>query len=92
MSEYGDPDRQFGYAYDEGDGSGPGFMPALAVDRRSRPRKEDYLFLAFRRGRDCRSHAPKPGGTAEAARARGATPPRREPAERARASSGGSAA
>lgn len=67
VSEYGDPDRQFGYAYDEGDGGGPGFMPALAVDRKSRPRREDYMFLADRRGGDCRSHAPKPGGTAEAA-------------------------
>lgn len=67
VSEYGDPDRQFGYAYDEGDGTGPGFMPALAVDRTSRPRREDYLFLAFRRDADCRSHAPQPGGTAEAA-------------------------
>ena len=35
VSEYGDPDRQFGYAYDERDGTGPGFMPALAVDRRA---------------------------------------------------------
>ena len=39
VSEYGDPDRQFGYAYDERDGTGRGPMPALAVDRRSgRPR------------------------------------------------------
>ena len=64
VSEYGDPDRRFGYAYDEGDGTGPGFMPALGVDRTSRA---DYVFLAFRRGGDCRSHAPKPGGTADAA-------------------------
>jgi len=71
VSEYGDPDRQFGYAYDEGDGTGPGFMPALAVDRTSRARREDYLFLAFRRGEDCRSHAPKPGGTADVATASG---------------------
>ena len=67
VREYGDPDRQFGYAYDEGDGSGPGYMPALAVDRTSRARREDYVFLAFRRGGDCQSRAPKPGGTAEAA-------------------------
>jgi hypothetical protein len=69
VSEYGDPDRQFGYAYDEGDGTGPGFMPALAVDRTSRAGKEDYLFLAFRRDAGCRSHAPAPGGTAEPAAA-----------------------
>jgi hypothetical protein len=67
VSEYGDPDRQFGYAYDERDGTGRGFMPALPVDRTSRPRREDYLFLALRRGADCRSHGPQPGGTAESA-------------------------
>ena len=38
VSEYGDPDRQYGYAYDEVDGTGRGPMPALAVDRRKRPR------------------------------------------------------
>jgi hypothetical protein len=69
VSEYGDPDRQAGYLYDEVDGTGLGFMPALAVDRRSRPRKEDYLFFDFQSGRDCRTNAPKPGGTAESARA-----------------------
>ena len=67
VSEYGDPDRRFGYAYDERDGTGPGFMPALAVDRTSRPRHEDYLFLAFRRDAGCQSQAPAAGGTAEPA-------------------------
>lgn len=67
VSEFGDPDRQSGYAYDEGDGSGRSFMPALAVDRKSRPRREDYLFLDFRGAASCRSAAPQPGGTAEAA-------------------------
>jgi hypothetical protein len=67
ISEYGDPDRQFGYRYDERDGSGESFMPALAVDHRSRPGREDYLFLDFDRGGDCRSAPPKPGGTAEPA-------------------------
>ena len=70
VSEYGDPDRQFGYVYDERDGSGLSFMPALAVDRKSRPRKEDYMFLDFARSGDCRSDAPLPGGTAEPASAR----------------------
>jgi hypothetical protein len=70
VSEYGDPDRQFGYGYDERDGSGPSFMPALAVDRRRRPGREDYLFLHFARTRMCRSEAPQPGGTADAAAVR----------------------
>jgi len=67
VSEYGDPDRQFGYAYDERDGTGLGHMPALAVDRRSRDGKEDYLFLDFGSSSDCRSRPPLPGGTAEPA-------------------------
>jgi hypothetical protein len=67
ISEYGDPDRQSGYAYDERDGTGRSYMPALAVDRKSRPRKEDYLFLNFSRTSNCRSDAPLPGGTADPA-------------------------
>lgn len=67
VSEFGDPDRQFGYVYDERDGSGSHFMPALAVDRRHR--SPDYVFLDFKRGGDCRSAATVPGGTAEPASA-----------------------
>jgi hypothetical protein len=70
VSEYGDPDRQWGYVYDERNGIGTNYMPALAVDRRSRPRKEDYLFLNFSRKSNCRSKAPLPGGTAEPASVR----------------------
>jgi hypothetical protein len=70
VSEYGDQDRQSGYAYDEGDGTGSGYMPALAVDRESRPRKEDYLFLNFSHKGDCRSNAPLSGGTADPASVR----------------------
>ena len=70
VSEYGDPDRQFGYLYDERNGTGMSYMPALAVDRKSRPRKEDYLFLKFSRKGNCQSDAPLPGGTAEPASAR----------------------
>jgi hypothetical protein len=69
VSEYGDPDHQWGYLYDERNGIGTNYMPALAVDRRSRPRKEDYLFLNFSRRSNCRSNAPLPGGTAEPASA-----------------------
>ena len=70
VSEYGDPDRRFGYAYDELDGTGPGYMSALAVDRKSRPRREDYLFFSFSRRGGCRSNAPLPGGTADPASVR----------------------
>jgi hypothetical protein len=70
VSEYGDPDRQWGYVYDERNGIGTSYMPALAVDRKSRPRKEDYLFLNFSRRGNCRSNAPLPGGTADPASVR----------------------
>jgi hypothetical protein len=69
VSEYGDPDRQWGYVYDERNGIGTSYMPGLAVDRKSRPRKEDYLFLNFSRRANCRSNAPLPGGTADPASA-----------------------
>jgi hypothetical protein len=81
ISEYGDPDRRFGYRYDERDGTGLGYMPALAVDRKSRPRREDYLFFDFARGNGCRSSPPSPGGTAEPA---SASPRARGPARRSR--------
>ena len=69
VSEYGDPDRQFGYLYDERDGSGLSYMPALAVDRKRRDGREDYLFFDFARSHVCRTEAPQPGGTADAASA-----------------------
>jgi hypothetical protein len=71
VNEQGDRDRQFGYLYDERDGTGPGYMDAIAVDRRRRRGKEDYLFMHFR-GDGCRSDTPQPGGTAEPASARAA--------------------
>jgi hypothetical protein len=76
VSEYGDPDRQFGFGYDERDGSGPSFMPALAVDRVRRRGREDYLFFDFARTAACRSAPPEPGGTADAASARARSPGR----------------
>jgi hypothetical protein len=67
VSEFGDPDRQFGYAYDDRDGTGVGFRPALALDYQARPGREDYMFIDFDRGGDCLSDAPRPGGTADPA-------------------------
>ena len=67
VSEYGDPwKNRFGYLYDAREGTGMGFMDALAIDRRSRPRREDYMFIDFARD-GCRSDSPRPGGTAEPA-------------------------
>jgi hypothetical protein len=72
VNELGDRDRQFGYLYDDRDGTGVGYMDALAVDRRRRPGREDYLFMHFRGG-GCRTDNPQPGGTAEPASARAAS-------------------
>jgi hypothetical protein len=82
VSEYGDPDGKFGYLYDERNGIGTSYMPALAVDRRSRPRKEDYLFLNFSRRGNCRSNAPLPGGTADPASVRTTATASRRPRRR----------
>jgi hypothetical protein len=72
VNELGDRDRQSGYLYDDRDGTGVGHMDALAVDRRRRPGREDYLFIHFR-GAGCRTDNPQPGGTAEPASARAAS-------------------
>ncbi len=69
VSEYGDANRQIGFDYDEGDGTGVGPMPALAIDRR-RSGRADYHFIAVARASTCTSDAPVPGGTADAASAR----------------------
>ena len=69
VNEQGDRDRQFGYLYDERDGTGPGYMDGIAVDRSRRRGKEDYLFMHFR-GDRCRNGSPQPGGTAEPASVR----------------------
>jgi hypothetical protein len=71
VNEQGDRDRQFGYLYDDRDGTGPGYMDGIAVDRRRGRGKEDYLFMHFRGG-GCRTDSPQPGGTAEPASARAA--------------------
>ena len=72
VNEQGDRDRQSGYLYDDRDGTGVGYMDGLAVDRRRRRGREDYLFIHFR-GEGCRSDSPQPGGTAEPASVRAAS-------------------
>ena len=63
VNEVGDPDNRFGYGYDEKDGTGQTFMPALAVDLEVA--NPDYVFLRFARRDDCHSQPTQPGGTAE---------------------------
>jgi hypothetical protein len=63
VNEVGNPDNTFGYGYDQKDGTGPTFMPALvAAPEDERP---DYVFLKFARRDDCHSQPVQPGGTAE---------------------------
>ena len=71
VSEYGDPwNATFGYLYDERDGTQVGFMDGLAVDRRSRPGKEDFMFIDLAREGCAGSDPTQPGGTAEPASVR----------------------
>jgi hypothetical protein len=46
VNEVGDPDNTFGYAYDERDGTGKTFMPALAVDPEDE--RPEYAFPQVR--------------------------------------------
>lgn len=76
VSEFGDPDRRFGYVYDERNGTGLEFRPALAIDRRKRG-VADYRFLDFPTRDDCESDTTQVGtpgqpGTADPARNPGA--------------------
>jgi hypothetical protein len=63
VNEVGDPDSRFGYSYDERDGTGRTFMPALAVDWGDE--RPEYAFLRFSRRDGCHSQPTQPGGTAE---------------------------
>ncbi len=63
VNEVGDPDNTFGYGYDERDGTGKTFMPALAVDPEDE--RPEYAFIRFARRDDCHSQPTQPGGTAE---------------------------
>ena len=71
VSEYGDPDRQFGYGYDERDGSGRSFMPALAVDRKRAPRPRGLSVPRLR----ALAHVPERGAEAGRDRRRRVCPP-----------------
>jgi hypothetical protein len=75
VNEQGERDRQSGYLYDERDGTGVGLMDGIAVDRRRRWGREDYLFIHFSRAAACRNESPQPGGTAEPASVAGAGSP-----------------
>ena len=46
VTEYGDPERRYGYVYGEEDGGALGYRPAIAVDI-SEWDDPDYEFLAF---------------------------------------------
>ena len=62
VSEYGDPNHTFGYRYDERDGTGLDYRPALA--RHPNRRRPDYMFLNFSKRDACQS-APTVPGTPE---------------------------
>ncbi|MGH2826748.1 MAG: hypothetical protein ACRDKF_07230 [Actinomycetota bacterium] len=48
VTEYGDPDGQYGYSFEDSD-TGTGYMPALAVDV-SEWDDPDYMFVVFAGG------------------------------------------
>lgn len=63
VNEVGDPDNTFGYNYDERDGTGKTFMPALVVAPEDE--RPEYAFIRFARRDGCHSQPTQPGGTAE---------------------------
>jgi hypothetical protein len=71
VSEYGDRNHRVGYHYDEKDGTGLDYRPALAVDRARR--WPDFVLLTFAHRDECQSAPTRPGtpgspGTADPAR------------------------
>ncbi len=73
--ESGDPDHEFGFQYDELDGTGLDLRPALAIDRTAGRRPNMVLFRFSRRGgcRDLGTEPTQPGtpgapGTADPAK------------------------
>jgi hypothetical protein len=75
VSEYGDPDHQFGFLYDERDGTGLDRRPALAIDPAG-GRRPNLVLFEFSRRKGCRglgTEPTKPGtpgtpGTADPAK------------------------
>ena len=59
VDEGGDPDQQFGYVYDEKDGTGQEYRRVLAVAPHAR--RPDFLFLDFSRRTGCLSVPTRPG-------------------------------
>jgi hypothetical protein len=66
VRQYGDVDHGSGFEYDDRDGTGPDYRPALAPFAGSYT-ATDYAFLNFADRPACRTAATVPGGTAEAA-------------------------
>jgi hypothetical protein len=71
VSEYGDSNHRAGYHYDEKDGTGLDYRPALAVD--TTRRWPDFILLKFAHRDECQSAPTRPGtpgspGTADPAR------------------------
>ena len=87
VSEYGDPDHRFGFAYDERDGTGLDLRPALAIDRRNYGgrRRPNMVLFAFSRRKGCGSLGTEPTqpgtpgapGTADPAKLPRSHPPAR---------------
>jgi hypothetical protein len=63
VNEVGDPDNTFGYNYDERDGTGQTFMPALVADPEDE--RPEYALLRFLRREGCHSQPTDPNGTGE---------------------------
>lgn len=66
VNEVGDPDNRYGYNYDERDGTGLTFTPALVVAWEDET--PEYTFLQFARRGGCQSQPVQPGGTGEDAK------------------------
>ena len=86
VSEYGDPDHEFGFHYDERDGTGLDFRPALAIDKRNGgKRRPNMVLFEFSRRGQCESLGTEPTqpgtpgapGTADPAKLARSEPPAR---------------
>jgi hypothetical protein len=66
VDQAGDPGHEWGFEYDERDGTGLDTRSALVVHKK--PGRPDLLLLRFRRKHGCVSRAPDPNGTGADAR------------------------